>query len=146
MHTYLRSADVMPLLVEACPSFRARWEERKAWSGDESFLHGDIAEFADHLADLARRGELAELPPSFAAIERLLAEGDDDVENAVCVSFLEDLAFGNHFGSLRAAERALGPYFGARTLADWRDITAPQGIWDRLRRWWLERSVRVSQN
>ena len=144
MYPYLRSSDVMLLLVEACPSFRPRWEARLAWSGDESFLHGDISEFADHLADLTRRGEFAELPQAFATIERLLAEGDDDVENAVCVSLLEE--FGGHFGSFEAAERMLGQYFGARTAADWREIAAPISIWDRLRRWWRGRSVGVSQN
>ena len=144
MYTYLRRSDVMPLLVEACPSFRPRWEARLAWSGDESFLHGDVSEFGDHLAHLARQGAVAELPRAFAAVERLLAEGDDDVENEVCVSLLEE--FAGHFGSFEAAERTLGPYFGARTAADWRDIAAPISIWERVRRWWRRRSVGVSQN
>jgi hypothetical protein len=145
MHTYLRSTEVMPLLVAACPSFRARWEARVAWSGDESFLYGDVSEFGDHIGELSRRGEFAELPKVFAAIERLLAEGDDDVEDAIS-ELLEELAFGSHFGSVKAAERTLGPYFGARTAADWRAITAPRSIWHRVRRWWRERSVGVSQN
>jgi hypothetical protein len=134
----------MPLLLEACPSFRPRWEDHIALSGYEPLLHVDISEFGDHLANLARRGEMTELPPAFAAIERLLAEGDDDVQNAVCASLLEEL--GGHFGSFEAAEQTLGRYFGARTTADWRQISAPIDIWDRLRQWWRRRSISVSQN
>jgi hypothetical protein len=144
MTTYLRRSEVMPVLLEACPSFRPRWEEHVAWSGYEPLLHVDISEFGTHVAELAHRGNHAALPLAFAAIERLLAEGDDDVQNAVAVSFLEEL--GGHFGSFEAAERMVGRHFGARTAADWREITAPINVWDRLRRWWRRRSMPVSQN
>lgn len=137
MTTYLRHSDVIPLLLAACPSFGPRWTEHTAWSGYEPLLHVDISKFATHVAHLAQHGDRAELPRAFAAIERLLTEGDENVQNAVHVSFLEDLA--GEVGSFEAAERIFGPYFGPLTAADWRDVSAPLNFWDRLRRAWRAR-------
>ena len=141
MTTYLRGPDVMPLLLEACPSFRSRWAEHTAWRGYEPLLHVDIAEFADHLGVLVRTGADAELPRAFAMVERLLAEGDHDVQDAVGTSFTEGLW--SALGSLELADAAFARYFGPRTAADWEFICRRRLTnWRRVRLWWQRRSRR----
>src|SRR5688572_26774923 len=140
MTTYLRGSDVMPLLLTVCPSFRERWAEHTARNGYEPVLFVDIAEFADHLGSLVRTGSHGELVAAFAVIERLLAEGDDDVQDAVD-EFTEGLW--SAAGSLELADAAFAPYFGPRLADDWEFLCRRRlTSWRRVRLWWQRRSRR----
>jgi hypothetical protein len=76
------SDDVMPMLLEAAPSFSARWSEIE---DDPMFLDAetgtrlhdiDVACFAPHVVGLQRSGATSELARLFAVIELLHIDGD----------------------------------------------------------------------
>jgi len=89
--------EVMPLLLEAAPSYAERWAklEHEAVHIDEESggrLHYlDAGEFARHLVALHQRGARDELRRSFDVIERLHTDGDDYVRELATIGFLEDL-------------------------------------------------------
>jgi hypothetical protein len=89
--TSIHKVQVMPLLLEACPSFGDAWAaHRTAW-GDEPLLYIDLAAFARHLVGLMRQDQVSELPAVFTVIERLHTEGDSYVQEAATVGLLEDI-------------------------------------------------------
>jgi hypothetical protein len=55
--------QVMPLLLESCPSFSAKWEERRAFYKTEELLYNDLGEFAHHLVELQRTHRIEEFLP-----------------------------------------------------------------------------------
>jgi hypothetical protein len=88
----IEKAQVMPLLLEACPSFRRRWD---SYVGDDAYEEGllyvDLGIFADHLVDLLRRDQTSEFRAVFDMVERLHVEGDPYVKEAATIGLLEGL-------------------------------------------------------
>jgi hypothetical protein len=83
---------IMPLLLEACPTFSDKWQaHRKDWGEDEPLLYVDLGELARHLVSLVQEKTTNELAHVFAVVEHLLHEGDHDVQQAVTVGLLEAL-------------------------------------------------------
>ena len=88
----IQKAQVMPLLLAACPSFQVSWAAHRAgWGDDEPLLYIDLAAFARHLVNLMRQEQVSELPAVFAVVERLHTEGDSYVQEAATIGLLEDL-------------------------------------------------------
>jgi hypothetical protein len=90
----IEQEQVMPLLLEACPSFEERWaaylsEEYAA--GDERLIYCELGEFARHLIDLASSGNVQEIPAIFEVIERLHLEGTPYVRGAATIGLLEGI-------------------------------------------------------
>lgn len=82
--------QVMPLLLEACPSFEKKWDEHLAYyDGDEDLVYVHLGEFARHLIELKRAGRTDEFPAVFDVIETLHLSGDDYVREAATVGMLE---------------------------------------------------------
>jgi hypothetical protein len=82
----------IPLLLEACPSFAPAWRAHTSEPSYEPGLtHIDLSCFARHVTKLLAAGQTAELVSVFSCVERLLVEGNDYLQNAIVVSFLEDL-------------------------------------------------------
>jgi hypothetical protein len=80
----------MPLLLQVCPSFTEKWEEHRAYYGDdEELLYVDLGEFARHLIELRRAEKTEEFSAVFDVIETLHLDGDDYVRNAATVGMLE---------------------------------------------------------
>jgi hypothetical protein len=70
--------QVIPLLLEACPSFHTVWGELQR--PDESeFIYVAFGAFAGHLRGLQRRGQTSELGAVDGAIGRFQQEGDSEV-------------------------------------------------------------------
>ena len=67
-------SEMMPALLEACPSFAPAYSEFCAeWKEDAAELdYLALAELARHIAALVERAETQEFPALFAAVERLL--------------------------------------------------------------------------
>ncbi|HEX2970835.1 MAG TPA: hypothetical protein VHP11_00790 [Tepidisphaeraceae bacterium] len=111
----IHTQDMLPLLVEACPSFAPRWEEGSA----DSFLDKEgnllmyiaLGSLAHHLVNLGSAGKCDEFPAVFAVVERLQVEGDHDVREAATIGLLEGVQ--NHAGWARLDTgiflRHLGP-------------------------------------
>ena len=123
-----RSA-VMPLLLEACPSFVAPWNSYVASERvDEDLLYIDLAVFARHVVALAAGADAtAELAAIFATVERLQLEGDDDVQEATVIGLLEGVLFAAEHAGM--AEARFTRFFGPESARAWRDLEA---FWSRL--------------
>ena len=118
----------MPVLVTACPSFASRFAARA--TNDYQDGNGDILEYLA-LADLSRHilaliaaEHFNELPPTFAAVERLHVEGDKFVREAATGGLLEALQ--NHAGRCELEESRVTTWLGPQTRK-W---------WDRLDNFW----------
>jgi tetratricopeptide (TPR) repeat protein len=86
--------QVMPLLLNACPSFVSHWWEDRWYiydSSDDILLYVYLGGFARHIAELVATQNFSELPTVFALIERLHLLGDPFVREAATIGFLEDL-------------------------------------------------------
>jgi hypothetical protein len=120
--------DVMPLLLEACPSFGRVWEAEVKNSDinlneDGTRLYYlDAGDFARHLLELHEQGQRAELVSAFEAIERLHVEGDEYVRELGTIGFLESLQ--NNAGHRGLDPEVFHEYFGPETSRWWRGLNA----------------------
>ncbi|MFN2455590.1 MAG: hypothetical protein ABR577_15375 [Pyrinomonadaceae bacterium] len=83
--------QVMPLFLEACPSFTEKWKEHRAFYEGEDLLYVDLGEFAHHLVELHKENRTDEFPAVFEVIERLHLEGDAYVKEAATIGMLEGI-------------------------------------------------------
>jgi hypothetical protein len=83
--------QVMPLLLEACPSFTEKWRAHSADWQDESLIYIDLAEFNRHLIELQRNKRVEEFAAVFDVVEKLHLEGDDYVREAATIGLLEGI-------------------------------------------------------
>ncbi len=84
--------DVMKLILEACPSYNVRWIEHSKFNysnGEEQLLYLDAGDFACHIVELYKKGEIKEFKNIFNVIELLHIQGDDYVKEAATIGFLE---------------------------------------------------------
>jgi hypothetical protein len=117
--------EVMRVLLEACPSYRTRWDAYRAepeFEADLLYVH--LGDFADHVVDLLERGDGAELPALAGALERLHVEGDDFVKEAATIGLLE--AIQNVAGHRSVATRALEDVLGVEARRWWASL---DGFW-----------------
>jgi hypothetical protein len=116
----ITEAEVMPLLLAACPGFAPTWQEHLAWwEGDERGSYNDAAEFARYLVESYNRGDTSEFELAFATIERLIDEGDENTRGLVIVGVLEGIqTIASHSCGPDALVRWLGP----KSHAAWVDI------------------------
>jgi hypothetical protein len=129
---WLTPDDVVPLLLQACPSFAEPWS-RSLWRNlatdpPGARLHyADASDFVRHIVGLLVKGETAELPSVFAVIERLLIDGDADARELAQIGYLEDFQIigGNTAGV--SPERDVRPLLGGRSEAAWRELNRMWG-------------------
>ena len=115
----ISKAEVFPILLEACPSFRASYEESVAEDGaDLLYLHAGA--FARHLLSLHRAGTREEFPAAGAAIERLHAEGGHDVRELATIGVLEGIQ--NVWGNSGADPEEFVPFLGPLSARAWTDL------------------------
>lgn len=120
--------NMMPVLIEACPSFAPQWEAfQEEWRTEPVDLphYLVMADFARHLINQLERGDTAGFPEVFGAIERLHREGEHYVREAVTVGLLESLQNHNLHPNGTDPEQ-FRPYLGPETTR-W---------WDKLHRYW----------
>jgi len=82
--------QVIPLLIEACPSFQAVYDEHLRDHGEE-LLYLALGDFARHLLSLHQRNQVESFPIVALAIERLHVEGDSFVREAATIGLLEGI-------------------------------------------------------
>lgn len=85
--------EMLPMLVEACPSFANKWQEHKQeYDGEEDFLpYVALGEFARHLIALKNLNQTDEFEKVFMTVERLHLQGNEYVREAATIGFLEGL-------------------------------------------------------
>jgi hypothetical protein len=123
----LASEEALGLLFAACSSYltaEGEWIEQLRRLEEPFSIH--MAYLASHLVKLAREGRTEEFPAVCAAVERLLAEGDEEVTVMTKVGLLEDLQNGASHDQLDmdCFSRHLGPL--------------GRGAWDDIRELWEE--------
>ncbi|MBX7104031.1 MAG: hypothetical protein K1X57_08110 [Gemmataceae bacterium] len=132
--------DMLPVLLDACPSFAPAWQEFLAeWQGEADLpLYVALSYLAWHLIGLVERGEGGELPAVFRVVERWHLEGDEYVHTAATEGLLEDLQNWNlhEHGTEPAQFRAmLGPESlrcWDRAAASWDEFFRAQAAEQRL--------------
>jgi hypothetical protein len=109
----IRRDQVIDLLLEACPSYRPRWEAHRAEPDHEAeLLYVHLGDFAHHVVDLLARGDTTELPAIARALEQLHLAGDDHVRQAATIGLVEGIQnVASHQAGLttKPLEEILGP-------------------------------------
>jgi hypothetical protein len=124
-------AQVMPMLLVACPSFQATWEAIEEENLDDESPTGrlgyiDAGDFIRHLVHLFEQGTTAEFPAIFSVIEQLLIDGDPYVKDLAVIGYLEGIGMRTVTDHGIDPTAAFGPYFGPNATK-W---------WDRINHFW----------
>jgi len=112
--------QVMPLLVEACPSYGEKWELQRAIFREEQLLYVDMGDFAHHLVDLHKANQSHEFPAVFAVLERLHIEGDHYVREAATIGLLEGIQ--NVASNNGLNPEQFVPFLGPESQKWWRQL------------------------
>ena len=115
--------QVIPMLVEASPSFQTAVDEHRAFYEEEIF-YPLLGDFARHLLELYQTGRSAEFPAIAQVIERLHTEGDDFVREGATIGLLEGVQ--NAWG-----HADVDPEFFASYL-----LPVSRRWWDELHAFW----------
>ncbi len=86
--------QVMDLLLQACPSYKTRWNEycKSCYSdGEERLFYVDVGDFAHHLVDSYKVNKTFEFHQVFDVIEQLHLYGDDYVKELATIGLLEGM-------------------------------------------------------
>lgn len=105
------------------------WEKHQVfWQGEEAGIYNDLAEFATFIVDSYSRQETESIAAAFGAIEEFLVEGDEEVQTAAAIGFLEDI-------QTIASHRP----FGAAVFVQW---LGPKslGAWEEIKEIWRGKS------
>jgi hypothetical protein len=78
---------VIPLILEACPSFRETWDE----SDDKDLLYVVMGDLARHLLRMYRDKRTESFPAVCEVVERLHLEGDSYVRELATIGLLEGI-------------------------------------------------------
>ena len=89
----IEASQMIPLLIDASPSFAKVWEDlQKEWAGEPDLPdYVVLGDFARHMCSLLSEGDEETLMRIFVVIERLHTEGNRYVREAATVGLLEDL-------------------------------------------------------
>lgn len=84
--------ELLSELLEACPSAAAAWkEEQDDWDDDRPGHFIEIAVFARHIVQSYGEDRTEEFPPFFDLLERMIVEGDEDVQGLAIVGLIEGI-------------------------------------------------------
>ena len=105
-------AEIIPRLLEACPSSRRAWDEHVAWwGGEERGVYNDTAIFAQHMAAALKAGDTREFGAFFGVLEEFLTAGDTETKTVAVIGVIETLqnVASHDPPGYQAFERWLGP-------------------------------------
>ena len=125
----IQKPQVMPLILARCPAFIPTWEKHRAfWGGKEAGIYNDLGEFATFVVDAYSRKETETISAAFRTIEECLVEGDEEVQAAAGIGFLEDI-------QTIASNRP----FGAAVFVQWLGSKS-KGVWAEIEEIWRGKS------
>lgn len=114
-------SQMLPLLINACPSFSPTWQEMNIERGqDEPLVYIELGEFARHLVKLYLQGQTAEFAEVFDLVERFHLAGDDYVQNAAVIGLLEDIQ--NIAGNRKIDQEVFVRYLKPISVAWWQSL------------------------
>ena len=86
--------DVPHVVLGRVPEFRPVYEEHVR-DNDEVLPHRLLGALTRFVLDAHERGDDNLVDRVLHVLDRLMAEGDDDTQNLVAVSFIEDIEYGD---------------------------------------------------
>ena len=91
--TTIRRSEVLALLAEACPAYEAEWRRFTSDYADDSetFLYVAIPQFSRCLSRALAAGDVESLHRVFDLLERMIVEGDPEVQEAAVVGIIKNL-------------------------------------------------------
>jgi hypothetical protein len=116
---------VMPLLLNACPSFTEKWQKHLAYWENANSLYHDLAEFNGHLFELFINNLIGEFSAVFEVVEKLHLEGDDYVKEAATIGLLEGIQ--NLAGNSGVNSEEFRQYLKPETAKWWQQLN---DFWD----------------
>ena len=128
----ITATDVMPLLLEACPSFDPIWhreveeENKDDGSATGRLDYQDASDFIRHLVTLRLEGHTEEFAKVFETYDRLITLGDAYVRNLGVIGYLEGLQMMTVTSAGLDPERDFRPWLGP----------VSESWWARLNRFW----------
>jgi hypothetical protein len=127
-------AEIIPMLLKACPSFQAAWDEHLAyWAEEEAGIYNDTAEFVHYLDRCRENGDFGSIESGLGAVERLIADGDAYTKEIAIIGLLETIQnVSSHSGSQQVYERYIGP----KSRRAWRQLNRD---WEKV----IERKQRL---
>jgi len=121
----ITKAEVMPLLLQACPGFAPRWQEHLAYSGEgDRGIFNDTSEFALYVVDSYAQGNVSEFADLFSLLERILRDADEEARRIATVGVLESIQV-----------RASNETFGAQPFVQWLGPLSRQAWQEIANRW-----------
>lgn len=105
----MKTDEVVPLLLAACPSASSLWREYSREESAGPYL--DISVFVHHIVESYAAGRYNECPAFFAVVERMIGEGDQEVIDLALAGLIEgvqNVASHETFG-YHVFEQWLGP-------------------------------------
>ena len=123
----IRAVDVMPLLLEACPSFLPVWYEiedeyRDPQNHGGRLCYLDAGHFARHVVEMHRSNHRHWLQNAFDFIERMHIEGDEYVRELATIGYLEDIE--NTAGHAGVDPAVFEEYLGPESQRWWEGLVA----------------------
>ena len=115
-------SSFVQLVSSVYPDLRAELDE------DDGLECAQMRTFCDHTQAAIDRGDMATVVTCFGIADRVIGEGDDSMQNAIHVSYLEHLdfrgthgrqAFGNLTPRLRTGWQDINEYMEALLKGDW---------------------------
>ena len=115
----IKKADMIPLMLEACPVLKPQWDEYLAERKDDADppLYPFIDEIANHVVGLVDRGEYDDLAAIFDVVERWHLEGEHYVREAATIGFLEGIVSWEE--KHREQQKVLESWFRPETARFW---------------------------
>lgn len=117
----ITKAQVIPMLIEACPSFQNAWDEHRQHH-EEELLYTALGDFAQHLLDLHRRQQTDAFTAVAHVIEQLHIEGNHDVKEAATIGLLEGIQ--NFWGNNAVDPELFAPHLLPESRRWWDELNA----------------------
>ena len=92
----ITESEMIPLMLEASPSFAPQWQQLLDEWGTEDFpLYTALGDWSRHIVEMLAVQDVDGIQKALVVIERWCTEGDDFVLNAATVGVLENLQNSN---------------------------------------------------
>ena len=110
---------MIPLLIEACPSFQPILDEHRQYYGEE-IPYVVLGDFSRHLLQLHQHHQTDVFPAVAQVIERLHVEGEHYVREAATIGLLEGIQ--NVWGNEGIDPELFVPYLLPESVRWWRSL------------------------
>ena len=86
------SQEAFETIITTVPDFQPRYQRFLAdWQGEDTPWYLAMGELAHYVVEAYEQGDTTQYQKLFSAVERVLQDGDSEVQNLVWVGLLEDI-------------------------------------------------------